>query len=144
VPICSLLATGSAGLVLTILLLFLMLIGCAAPPATVGIITYPPNEARLPAGEAFVQVRAYRRGWATLQFDSGWHTSYTHPDAVEVRLDDDVVFTWRKGDPADWSGSHALSLSVRLTEGEHTLTLIVECRADRGGRFRHMANGTCL
>nr|WP_290667867.1 hypothetical protein [Ardenticatena sp.] len=123
-PICGFLATGIAGLALTMLFLFLMMVGCAAPPATVGVITYPPNEARLPTGEVFVQVRAYRRGWATLQFDSGWQASYTPPDAIEVHLDGVPVFTWRKGDPTEWR--ETLSLPVRLSEGEHRLTLMVE------------------
>lgn len=122
-PICGLVSTGVGGLLLVLLLFLLMLIGCSAPPATVGVILYPSDQSSVPSGEVIVEIQAYRRGWATLQFDSGWSSSKSKPERIVLKVDDTPVFTWQKGDNADWYDR--LSVPILLDEGDHTLALEV-------------------
>ncbi|GEM_PF-4010689 len=144
-PLCGLLTAGVGGLVLALALLLLTLIGCASPPTTVGYIAYPPDGARVPAGEVIVQLYAYRRGWASLQFESGWAASKQPPEAVSLAVDGEPVFTWERDDDEEWTprelplslapGEHTLSLAVRA--GGHTVqdTVTVTAVADRAWRL---------
>ncbi|MDQ7029003.1 MAG: hypothetical protein Q9O62_04120 [Ardenticatenia bacterium] len=119
-PVCGFLVAGVGGLVVVLVLLLFTLIGCASPPTTVGYIAYPPDGVRVPAGEMVVQLRAYRRGWATLQVDSGWSASSEPPETISLTIDGQVVFRWAGGD----SGPPR-EVPVSLVPGEHTLSLTV-------------------
>ncbi len=129
VPLCGLLGLGAGALGIGLVTLLLTLVGCAAPPITVGAIAYPPDGSRVAAGPGWVRVYAYRRGWATLQFESGWIYSQELPREVRLQVDGETVFRWRQGDEG-WFPSDPVPLPVRLAPGEHTLR--VEVRA--GGR----------
>ncbi len=124
-PLVGACAVGAGGAVLVLLLFLLMFVGCSAPPLTVGYIAYPPPGTRVAAGQVDVHVWAYRRGWAFLQFDSGWSYSTHPPEGIRLEVDGRTVFTWsrQKGEELPWNPG---TIPVTLSPGEHELRLIVE------------------
>lgn len=124
-PVVGVCAVGAGGVALAVLLLWLMLIGCSAPPLTVGYIAYPPHGTRVTAGEVELQVWAYRRDWATLHFDSGWSSSTRPPEALRLEVDGRPVFTWSHRDSEEKRWNPGI-VPVSLPPGEHTVHLVVE------------------